>query len=56
MSEIPATSYSTIFHCDEGLFVCILRLFEGLISVGMFWMFYQGYRAITKERNNKLSQ
>lgn len=56
MSEIPATSYSTIFHCGQGLFVCTLRLLEGLVSVGMFYMFYRGNKAIANERNNKLSQ
>jgi hypothetical protein len=48
MSDIPATSYSTIFHCDQSPFVCILRLLEGLVSLGMFWLFYNGYRAISK--------
>jgi hypothetical protein len=55
MSDIPATSYSTIFHCGQGSFICLLRLCEGLISVGMCAMFYKGYKAISHERNNKLS-
>ncbi len=55
MSEIPATSYSTIFHCSQTWFVCGLRLIEGLISVGLFYMFYRGNKIITRERNNKLS-
>jgi hypothetical protein len=55
MSEVPASSYSTIFHCSQGWFICGLRLFEGLLSVGMFLMFWWGYKAIRRERNNKLS-
>ena len=46
--EIPATSYSTIFHCDQTFFVCLLRLGEGLISVGMFLLFWKGYKAINQ--------
>lgn len=53
--DIPATSYSTIFHCDQGFFICSLRLLEGIISLGMFWMFFKGYKAITRERNNRIS-
>lgn len=52
--NIPKTSYSTIFHCNQGAFICFLRLLEGLISVGMLWLFWRGYRAITRERNNKI--
>lgn len=55
MSEIPASSYSTIFHCSQSWFVCSLRLLEGLVSVGMFLMFYRGNKVINRERNNKLS-
>jgi hypothetical protein len=56
MSEsIPATSYSTIFHCDQSGFICLLRLLEGLVSVGMFYLFVQGYRVMKEEQNNKLS-
>jgi hypothetical protein len=54
--DIPETSYSTIFHCDQSGFICLLRLLEGLVSVGMFWMFWKGYRAITRERNNRISK
>ena len=54
--DIPATSYSTIFHCDQGGFICLLRLLEGVISVFMFWLFWMGYRAIAKERNNRVSK
>jgi magnesium-transporting ATPase (P-type) len=25
-SDIPSTSYSTIFHCDQSAFICLLRL------------------------------
>lgn len=52
--NIPKTSYSTIFHCNQGMFICLLRLLEGLISVAMLRLFWKGYRAITRERNNKL--
>ena len=55
MSEIPATSYSTIFHCDQGAFICLLRLLEGLVSVGMFMVFLRGNRAISREKNNRLT-
>lgn len=55
-SDIPPASYSTIFHCDQSSFICLLRLLEGLVSVGMFWMFYKGFRAITRERNNRISK
>lgn len=54
--DIPATSYSTIFHCDQSGFICLLRLLEGVISVFMFWLFWKGYRAISKERNNRVSK
>lgn len=53
--DIPASSYSTIFHCHQGYFICFLRLLEGLISLFVFWLFFKGYRVITAERNNKLS-
>ncbi len=56
MSDIPATSYSTIFHCSQSWFVCSLRLVEGVIALGMFFVFYQGYKVISKERNNKLTK
>jgi hypothetical protein len=52
--DIPKTSYSTIFHCNQSMFICLLRLLEGLISVAMLRVFWKGYRAITRERNNKL--
>lgn len=47
-TEIPASSYSTIFHCDQTFFVCFLRLCEGLISVGIFILFWNGYKAINR--------
>jgi hypothetical protein len=55
MAEVPATSYSTIFHCSQSGFICSLRLIEGLVSVGMFLMFYRGHKVINRERNNKLT-
>lgn len=54
--DIPASSYSTIFHCDESGFICLLRLCEGVVSVAMFYLFAQGYKQIANERNNKLSK
>lgn len=53
---MPATSYSTIFHCSQSGFICLLRLLEGVVSIGMFTMFYRGYKVLNKERNNKLTQ
>lgn len=46
--NIPKTSYSTIFHCNQGMFICFLRLLEGLISVAMLRLFWKGYQAITR--------
>jgi hypothetical protein len=55
MSDIPATSYSTIFHCDQSFFICLLRAFEGFISVGMCYIFFKGYKIFKQELNNRLS-
>jgi hypothetical protein len=51
----PSKIYSTIFQCSLGFLACFLRMCEGLISAGMFVVFVRGYRVITKESINQIS-
>lgn len=55
-NDVPSHTYSTIFQCSEGLFTCLLRLCEGLVSLVMFIIFVKGYKTLANENNNPISK